>query len=104
MFTGVTRMLAISDLWHSAAAFHPVFVGKCRQEISGFILGDLPWQWPVVVWTVATVCMIPWARRAGHVTDAALSPLGGLMILMAAVWGVISRALGIGIQWKGRRV
>jgi hypothetical protein len=38
------------------------------------------------------------------VTDAAFSPFGGLMILMAAVWGVISRALGIGIQWKGRRV
>ena len=53
---------------------------------------------------MAAAAMIPWSRRAGHVTDALFSPLGGLMILLASLWGLMSRALGIGIQWKGRRV
>jgi cellulose synthase/poly-beta-1,6-N-acetylglucosamine synthase-like glycosyltransferase len=108
MWHGLTRLGQGALRWWGlrallTAAFITALVSPLI-AVSGFALGDLPWSWPVVFWTVAAVCMIPWARRAGHVTDAALSPLGGVMILLAAVWGVISRALGIGIQWKGRRV
>jgi len=72
--------------------------------LSGSALGYLPWTWTAGAWAIAAVSMIPWSRRAGHITDALFSPLGGLMILSASLWGLISRALGIGIQWKGRRV
>lgn len=40
MFSRAKRKLAILVLWHAAAAFHPVFVGKCRQKTSGSILGS----------------------------------------------------------------
>jgi hypothetical protein len=61
MFTGVTRMLAVFDLWHAAAAFHPVFVGKCRQEISGAVTDHTV----VIVLAPSSWCRTVW--RPGHV-------------------------------------
>ena len=108
MWHGLTRLGQGALRWWGlrallTAAFVTALVSPLI-ALSGSVLGFLPWAWPAGAWAVAALCMVPWARRAGHVTDAIFSPLGGLMILSASLWGLISRVLGIGIQWKGRRV
>jgi hypothetical protein len=108
MWHGLTRLgQGALRWWGPRALLTAAFITALVSPLiaaTGYVLGELPWAWPVTAWAVAALCMIPWARRAGHSADAIFSPLGGLMILSASLWGLISRALGIGIQWKGRRV
>jgi hypothetical protein len=108
MWHGLTRLGQGALRWWGlrallTAAFITALVSPLVAA-TGSVLGFLSWSWPAGAWAIAAICMIPWSRRAGHVTDAIFSPLGGLMILSASLWGLISRMLGIGIQWKGRRV
>ncbi len=108
MWHGLTRLGQGALRWWGlrallTAAFITALVSPLI-ALSGSVLGYLPWTRTAGAWAVAAICMIPWSRRADHVTDALFSPLGGLMILSASLWGLISRVLGIGIQWKGRRV
>lgn len=67
-------------------------------------LGRLNPRWLPATWASAALPMIPWARRFGSPLWAALVPLGALLVQLAAVWGLISRRLGLGTRWKERKV
>ena len=55
-------------------------------------------------WVVVAAGFIPWARRQGSPWLALLAPVGAAMTICAAVLGLVRRLLGLGLQWKGRRV
>ena len=66
--------------------------------------GEADWFWLPITWAVATISMFPWARRFGPSSLALCAPLGAVFVQVAAVWGLVSRMLGRGIRWKGRKV
>lgn len=55
-------------------------------------------------WLVIAISFVPWTRRFGSIGLALLAPIGGLMVQVAATWGLIHRLFGRGTYWKGRRV
>lgn len=66
--------------------------------------GFLRSWWFVAGWLSAVLGFISWGRRFGSTGWALLSPIGALIVQIAATWGLISRLIGRGIQWKGRTV
>jgi len=108
MWDGLTRLgQGALRWWGLRAGLSVLFITALMSPLiglTGWILGELPIAWVAATWGVAGICMAPWARRAGHTLDAAFSPVGALIIMVAALWGLISRLLGLGVNWKGRRV
>jgi 4,4'-diaponeurosporenoate glycosyltransferase len=108
MWHGLTRLGQGALRWWGLRAILSVaFITAVMSPLialTGWALGQLSFAWLAVVWSIAAVCIVPWARRAGHATDALFAPVGALIIMAAALWGALSRLLGIGINWKDRRV
>jgi cellulose synthase/poly-beta-1,6-N-acetylglucosamine synthase-like glycosyltransferase len=108
MWRGLTRLgQGALRWWGLRALLTAVFITAVLSPlvaITGWAAGQLPIIWPVATWAVATAAMLSWTRRTGHPADAFLSPIGSLIMMLAALWGALSRMLGIGISWKGRRV
>lgn len=108
LWRGMNRLGADSLRWSGLRAlWTALFVSALMSPLVtalAVLAGGLDRRWLPVTWTAAAVPMIPWARRFGSPDWAALAPVGALFVQAAAVWGVVSRALGRGIDWKGRRV
>ena len=108
LWHGMNRLGADSLRWSGARAVWPaLFVTALMSPLVAalaVVAGQLDRRWLPVAWTAAAVPMIPWARRFGSPDWAALAPVGALFVQAAALWGIVSRALGRGIHWKGRRV
>jgi cellulose synthase/poly-beta-1,6-N-acetylglucosamine synthase-like glycosyltransferase len=67
-------------------------------------LGLTSWFLPLLSWMIVAGMVVPWMRRIRSTGMAFLAPFGAVFIIIAAVWGVMQRATGWGITWKGRRV
>jgi chlorobactene glucosyltransferase len=71
---------------------------------AGVATGNLRRRWIWTTWLAAVAAMLPWAGRNGALPLALAAPFGALLVQVAAVWGVLSRVLGLGVHWKGRKV
>lgn len=105
-FTGILTAVYI------AALVSPLFV------LAGLLINQAPWHWLVLAWGAVALSQLPWAQRfspTGFTQPnrsqkpeiaglALLAPLGGLIVLVAALWGLFSRLFGSGLSWKGRKV
>jgi chlorobactene glucosyltransferase len=108
MWHGLTRLGSGSLRWAGPGALcTAAFVTAVASPLfalAGVIAGRLDRRWLPVTWAAAAASMVPWARRFGFAGDAVLSPAGALLVQLAALWGLGSRLLGLGVRWKGRRV
>jgi chlorobactene glucosyltransferase len=70
-----------------------------------------------LIWLTAVLGFIPWARRFngrnGKVSKwqssktmlrAGLAPAAAFFVQVSTLWGLVSRLLGRGVSWKGRKV
>ena len=108
MWRGLSRLGSGSLRWSGLGSIASIlFITSLMSPLitgAGVVSGRLrPW-WLPVTWMAATASMVPWARRSGSAAWALLAPVAALMVQAAAVWGLVNRLLGRGLQWKGRRV
>lgn len=61
-------------------------------------------RWLALSWLLTVPGFFSWGQRLGSRTGALLSPLGAALVQAAACWGLLTRLLGRGIQWKNRLV
>ena len=108
MWHGLTRLGSGSLRWTGLGALrtaaYVTAVMSPLLALSGVLARRLDRKWLPVTWAVASVSMIPWARRFGSPALAVVSPAGALLVQVAALWGLGSRLMGRGVRWKGRRV
>ncbi|HRA66071.1 MAG TPA: glycosyltransferase, partial [Caldilinea sp.] len=108
LWQGMTRLGAGSLRWSGVGSIFTIaFISAIMSPLivaTGVVNGRLALRWLPLTWLAATLSTLPWARRTGAPAAALLTPLGALLVQVAAVWGVLRRLLGRGITWKGRRV
>jgi hypothetical protein len=63
---------------------------------------DNPRLW--ALWGAALLGYLPWGRRFGSAGLALLAPFAAIFIQASSFYGLVSRLLGRGLSWKGRRV
>ena len=108
LWHGMNRMGADSLRWSGPRAlWTALFVTALMSPLVtlfAVLFGGLDRRWLPASWAAASIPMIPWAGRFGNVLWAAAIPLGALFVQAAAVSGILTRLLGRGMKWKGRRV
>jgi chlorobactene glucosyltransferase len=108
MWQGLTRLGSGSLRWTGPGALRTAAyitaVMSPLLALAGVFARRLDPKWLPATWGVASVSMAPWARRFGSPASAVLSPVGALLVLITAVWGLVSRLMGLGVRWRGRRV
>ncbi len=108
LWQGMTRLGAGSLRWSGVGSLLTVaFISALMSPLivaTGVASGRLARGWLPLTWLVVALSTLPWARRTGAPAAALLTPLGALLVQLAAVWGILSRLVGRGVAWKGRRV
>lgn len=108
MWHGMTRLGAGSLRYSgSGAVMTALFITALMSPLLaalGVMTRSLHFTWLPITWLVASVSVLPFARRFGAARCAVLAPFGALFVLLAAWWGLFSRVIGRGIHWRGRRV
>jgi len=108
MFHGLSRLAAGNlrwqGLWAGLTALHATALVSPLITLLGVLFGKLKWFWFPVTWSMASLSLLPWSRRSGSGRLAILAPLGSFVILVTALFGLVSRIIGLGVLWKGRRV
>ena len=108
MFNGLSRLgagtLRWQGMWVSLTALHIAALISPLVTLIGVLFGRLRWPWLPVSWSMASLSLLPWSRRSGAAKLALLAPFGACVVLLASVYGLISRILGTGVLWKGRKV
>ena len=108
MFQGLSRlgsgMLGWQGLWAGLTAFHITALISPLVTLFGILLGKVKWFWFPITWASASASLLPWSRRSGAGWIALLAPLGALVVLGSALFGLVRRLLGRGLSWKGRLV
>jgi hypothetical protein len=108
MFQGMSRLGSDSLRWAGSGALATaLFITALVSPLivlSGVMRGKIGLRWLLPSWAAAALSMLPWARRFGPPGWALLAPIGAAMVLAAAVYGLVSRIFGLGVQWKGRKV
>ncbi len=108
MFYGLSRLgagtLRWQGVWAGLTALHVTALVSPLTISLGVLFGKLQWFWFPVAWSTASLSLLPWSRRSGTGKLAILAPLGGLIILVTALFGLVSRIIGTGVFWKGRKV
>jgi chlorobactene glucosyltransferase len=61
-------------------------------------------RWLPLSWLLTVPGFFSWGQRFGSTAGALLSPFGAALVQAAACWGLLTRLLGRGIQWKRRSV
>lgn len=108
MWQGMTRLGAGSLKWSGqgalvTAAFTTALASPLIVLV-GVLARRLNFIWLPVTWLVAALSVLPFARRFGGARIALLAPLGAAFVLAAAVFGLVQRVAGKGIEWSGREV
>jgi cellulose synthase/poly-beta-1,6-N-acetylglucosamine synthase-like glycosyltransferase len=68
------------------------------------LAGRLHWVVVPAAWLLSAIMVLPWMRRIGPAWLALFAPPATLIIILAAMWGLLQRIVGSGTLWKGRRV
>jgi chlorobactene glucosyltransferase len=112
---------SLSQLWYGIARlgsgtltrspistlFMVLFIAQLTSPLTyalSSFLGLTSWFLPLLSWIIVAGMVVPWMKRIRSTGMAFLAPFGAVFIIIAAVWGVMQRATGWGIFWKGRRV
>lgn len=108
MFNGLSRLGANTLRWQGlravltvlnvAALVSPILI------LWGALRGRLKWTWVPLAWGSSTLSLLPWSRRSGASIHALFAPLGALIFMIAAIYGLLMRIFRGGIIWKGRKV
>lgn len=108
LWHGITRLGSESLRWAGWQAIFPLaFVTALVSPLVtavGVLAGRLRVAWLFLAWPAAIIALLPWTRRLERPEAALLAPLGGLWVQATGLRGLIRRALGRGLPWKGRRV
>jgi chlorobactene glucosyltransferase len=108
MWRGFSRLGSGSLKYSGAGAFGTAFfiTGAMMPLLAPlFILLRLVnRRWLPLTWLLTIPGFIAWGRRFGGMANALLAPLGATFVQAAACWGLLTRLLGRGIQWKNRLV
>ena len=108
MWSGLNRLGSGTLRWVGPRAVLTVLLVSALMSpliaTTGVATGNLRRRWAWTTWLAAVAAMLPWARRNGSLPLALAAPFGALLVQVAAVWGVLSRVLGLGVRWKGRKV
>lgn len=108
MFHGLSRLeagvLSWQGLWAGLTALYVTALVSPIITLVGVLFGKLKWFWFPITWGSASLSLLPWTRRSGAGKSAILAPLGAMIILFTAIFGLISRLSGKGVPWKGRMV
>jgi chlorobactene glucosyltransferase len=114
LWHGLTRLGGSSLRWLGpgslltmllvTAAMSPILrIGSALTKAADRPTGERLRQ-ALLAWVATVPAFVLWARRFGSGWWAVLAPLGALLVQLAATWGLLSRLIGRGIQWKGRVV
>ncbi len=108
VWNGMTRLGAGSLQWSGMSSLvTALFISAIMSPLivlTGVATGRLRPAWLPVTWLAAALGMFTWTQRAGSAVDALLAPIGALIVQVAAMWGLVRRALRLGVPWKGRNV
>jgi cellulose synthase/poly-beta-1,6-N-acetylglucosamine synthase-like glycosyltransferase len=108
MFYGLSRLeagvLSWQGLWAGLPALYVTALVSPIITLAGVLVGKLKWFWFPITWGSASLSLLPWARRSGSGWLAILAPLGAMIVLLTAIFGLLSSLLGTGIPWKDRKV
>ena len=108
LWRGLTRIGGGSLRWSgSGGAVTILFITAAMTPLLTLllvVLRQLRPVWLVLTWLAVIPGFIGWARRFGAGWEAVLVPFGGLLIQVAASWGLINWILGRGVRWKDRTV
>jgi cellulose synthase/poly-beta-1,6-N-acetylglucosamine synthase-like glycosyltransferase len=108
MWHGMTRLGAGSLEWSGSGSLLTVLFTTALVSpllvLLGVLTGSLRLAWLPITWLAASASVLPFARRFGSLWLTALAPIGALFVLLAAVWGLAARILGLGVHWRGRHV
>ncbi|HRQ38352.1 MAG TPA: glycosyltransferase [Chloroflexota bacterium] len=108
LWRGFSRLGSGSLKYSGAGAFGTAFfvTGAMMPLLAPlFILfGLVNRRWLFVTWLLTVPGFITWGRRFGGSANALLAPLGATLVQAASCWGLLTRLMGRGIQWKNRLV
>lgn len=108
MWHGMTRLGAGSLKWSGGGAVVTALFTTAVMSplivLAGVLTGRLRFMWLLATWLAASASVIPFARRFGGMWRALFAPFGAMFVLLAAMWGLASRVIGLGIVWRGREV
>ena len=108
LWRGMTRLGAGALPWSGAdSIFTVLFISAVMSPLivaTGVGTRRLAPRWLPLTWAAAALSTLSWTRRSGSSVAALLTPIGALLVQLAALWGLIARLLGIGVAWKERRV
>lgn len=108
MFQGLSRLesglLGWQGFWAGLTALYVTALVSPLITLVGVLSARLKWFWFPITWCSAALSLLPWSRRSGIGRMAFLAPLGSLIVLVSALFGLISRITGKGVRWKGRIV
>jgi glycosyltransferase involved in cell wall biosynthesis len=108
MFYGLSRLgvgtLRWQGFWAGLTTLYVTALVSPLITLLGVLFGRLKWFWFPITWSMASLSLLPWSRRSGAGKLAILAPFGALVVLVTAIFGLVSRITGIGVIWKGRKV
>lgn len=108
MWHGMTRLGAESLKWTGSGALVTALFTTAVMSpmivLAGVLMRRVHFAWLIVTWLMASASVIPFARRFGGIRLALFAPFGAMFVLLAAVWGLVSRVIGRGVVWRGREV
>jgi glycosyltransferase involved in cell wall biosynthesis len=124
MWHSVTRIGAGSLRFNGSLALIPaIFVTGVMMPLWTFLFNRrVIREFPRLrlIWLMTAIGFLPWARRFNNhegksgravkrqssqaLIKAGLAPVAAGFVFLSALWGLASRLLGRGLNWKGRRV
>jgi chlorobactene glucosyltransferase len=106
LWHGFTRLAALSLRWSGPGALLTVLftIGTAAPlgTLVRAIAAGRGQRRALLLWLVACVGVVPWMRRLGAAAWTPLAPLGAAFVQTAALWGILSRFVGLPLRWKDR--
>lgn len=108
MWRGLTRLAALSLRWSGPGAALTALTTALAAAPVGVVLGAVVRgrgrTGALMAWLIVCAGVLPWSIRMRAGPLALLAPLGAAFVQAAACWGLLARAAGTPIRWRGRAV
>lgn len=106
MWHGFTRLAALSLPWSGPGALLTVLFTMGTAAPLGTAVRAIAARRGrrrvFLLWLVACVGVVPWVWRLRAMSWIPLAPFGAAFVQCAAIWGIMTRILGLRLLWKGR--